>query len=102
MAGFGTTTEELDTLAKRIIEVDEQAQAKLRSVRDAAETVGASWKGTASVAFQNLINRFDEDSRKVQEALREIAAQIASSSEVYARNEAEQESAVSQVANRLG
>ena len=102
MSGFGTDSATLDALAKRIMDVDEQAQAKLRAVRSAAETVQASWKGSAATAFQNLIARFDEDGRKVSEALREISAQIASSAEVYQRNEDEQESAVSNVSSRLG
>jgi WXG100 family type VII secretion target len=102
MAGFNTTTEELDTLAKRIIEADETAQAKIRQVRDAAETVASSWKGSAFTAFQNLISRFDADAAKVQEALRAIAEQISDTSKVYAQNEAAQEAEISNVTARLG
>ena len=102
MSSMNVTSEELDALAKRIIETDETAQGYLRQVRSAAETVGASWTGQAATAFQNLINRFDDDSRKVQEALRAIAEQIASSADVYARQEEENKSAVSDVVNRLG
>ncbi len=102
MAGFGTTTQELDTLAKRIIEADEAAQAKIRQVRDAAETVSSAWKGSASTAFQNLIARFDDDARKVQEALRAIAEQISDTSKVYAQNEQAQQEEMSNVTARLG
>ena len=52
---------------------------------------------SAATAFQNLIDRFDDDARKVQEALRAIAEQIASSADVYARQEEENKSAVSDV-----
>ncbi|KOV80614.1 WXG100 family type VII secretion target [Nocardia sp. NRRL S-836] len=102
MSGFGTTTTELDALAKRIIEADETAQAKIRQVRDAAETVAGSWKGSAHTAFQSLIARFDDDARKVQEALRAIAEQISDTSKVYAQNEQAQEQEISNVTARLG
>ncbi len=102
MSAMEATPAELDALAKRIMEVNETTQGHLRQVRGAAETVASSWKGNAATAFQNLINRFDDDGRKVQEALRAIAEQIASSSEVYARQEEENKSAVSDVMNRLG
>ncbi|PWK90015.1 WXG100 family type VII secretion target [Lentzea atacamensis] len=102
MSGFGVSSEELDALAKRILEVDEQAQAKLRQVRNAADTVRASWKGTASTAFQNLIDRFDADAAKVQEALREIASQISESSKTYLQNEQAQEESIGTIGNRLG
>lgn len=102
MSQFGVDPRVLDDLAKQIIAADENAQARIRAVRDAAETVGASWKGNAQVAFQNLIRRFDEDALKVQEALRAIAEQISDTSKVYLSNEQAQEEQMSSVAKRLG
>ena len=101
MSGFGVSSDELDALAKRILEVDEQAQAKLRQVRDAADTVRASWKGSASEAFQRLIERFDADAAKVQEALREIASQISESSKTYLQNEQAQQESLGSLSSRL-
>ncbi len=101
MAGFKATTEDLDALAKHIGEISDQIQGQARTVRGAAEEVASGWKGTAYTAFQNLMHRMDEDVNKLNEALREIQSQIASTAEVYARNEQDQEQSVSSIANRL-
>ncbi|GAB2852857.1 WXG100 family type VII secretion target [Lentzea nigeriaca] len=102
MTGTSVTTDDLDRLAKHILEIDEQTQGTLRSVRSAADTVRGSWDGTAAQAFTQLIERFDDDTRRVQEALRSIAEQISESAKTYIQNEEAQTSAVSDIAGRLG
>jgi WXG100 family type VII secretion target len=101
MSAFKATTEDLDALGKHITEIDSQAQGILRQVRSAAETVGSTWTGQASAAFQQLMSRFDEDGRKVSQALQAIAEQITDTSKIYAQNEEEQRSAVGGITDRL-
>lgn len=101
MSGFTTTTAELDALAKHIGDISDQIQGQARTVKGAAEGVAAGWSGNAATAFQNLMVRMDEDVRKLDQALQAIQEQIASTSQVYARNEEEQESSVSNIASRL-
>jgi len=101
MSGYTLTPEDLDALAKHIANVNDQTQGTLRGVRSACDGVRSSWQGMAADAFQKLMERFDEDARKVQEALLSIAEQIASSSDVYKQQEAESEQSVSTIANRL-
>ncbi|NKE61929.1 WXG100 family type VII secretion target [Lentzea sp. PSKA42] len=101
MGTFSLTPEDLDALAKHIANVNDSTQGTLRQVRSSVEGVQSSWQGTAATAFQNLMTRFDEDARKVQEALMSICEQISSSSEVYKQQEAESEQSVSTIANRL-
>jgi WXG100 family type VII secretion target len=96
------TAAELDALAKRIISVDEETQGTLRQVSSSVDTVRASWTGDAATAFSNLMDRFQEDARKLQEALRTIAESIASSADVYARQEEDNSSSISNIATRLG
>jgi WXG100 family type VII secretion target len=102
MSGTQVTTEDLDRLAKHILAIDEQTQGTLRSVRSAADTVRGSWEGAAANAFTKLMERYDDDCRKVQEALRSIAEQISDSATTYMQNEEAQTSAVSDIAGRLG
>ena len=102
MSGFGVTTERLDKLAENIIRANEDAQSRINMVRDEAERVSASWKGNASVAFQNLINRFNDDAGKVQKALMDIATQISANTKVYLEQEQAEEERMSAVAQRLG
>lgn len=47
------------------------------------------------------MSRFHDDAAKVQEALMAIAEQISSSADVYARNEEEQQSSMSNITSRL-
>ena len=102
MAGqFTVTTADLDALAKYIGETSDQIQGQARTVRGAAEQVASGWAGDAFVAFSNLMTRMDEDVRKLDEALRSIQEQIASTADVYMRNEQEQSEAVSKISSRL-
>ncbi|MDX3657128.1 WXG100 family type VII secretion target [Streptomyces sp. ID05-26A] len=95
------TAAELDALAKRIIQVDESTQGTLRQVAAAVDQVGASWKGDSAVAFKTLMDRYNEDARKVSQALNTIAESIASSADVYARQEEDNKSSISGIGARL-
>ncbi|MGI5504468.1 WXG100 family type VII secretion target [Lentzea sp. CA-135723] len=95
------TAAELDALAKRIMDVDGQTQGTLRQVQNAVDTVSSSWKGDANVAFMNLMERFQADAKKLQEALRTISESIASSADVYARQEEDNKSSIGNLAGRL-
>jgi WXG100 family type VII secretion target len=101
MGGFRATTADLDALAKHIGDISDQIQGQARTVQGAAEGVAAQWGGDAATAFQNLMQRMNEDVRKLDEALRTIQSQIASTADVYAQNEEEQRNVVSNIANRL-
>jgi WXG100 family type VII secretion target len=101
MGGFKATTADLDALAKHIGDISDQIQGQARTVQSAAEGVAASWEGDAATAFQRLMTRMNEDVRKLDEALRDIQSQIASTADVYERNEQEQSTAVNSIASRL-
>ncbi|MEV6714307.1 WXG100 family type VII secretion target [Lentzea sp. NPDC051208] len=96
------TAAELDALAKRIISVDESTQGTLRQVSGAVDQVGATWKGESATAFKTLMDRFNEDARKLSQALNTIAESIASSADVYARQEEDNKSSISGITARLG
>ncbi|MFI6098981.1 WXG100 family type VII secretion target [Lentzea sp. NPDC051213] len=101
MSQFTVTTADLDALAKFIGDTSDQIQGQARTVRDAASGVASGWAGSAANAFQQLMERMDDDVRKLDEALRSIQEQIASSADVYARNEQEQEESVQSISHRL-
>ncbi|MFS8101548.1 WXG100 family type VII secretion target [Lentzea alba] len=101
MGAFSLSTDDLDALAKHILDIDHQTQGTLRRVRGAAETVQANWQGQAGTAFQNLMMRLDEDAAKVQEALRSIAEQISESSKTYSAEEEAQNQNIGSLSNRL-
>jgi WXG100 family type VII secretion target len=101
MSSFTATPEELDALAKHIGDISDQIQAEARTVQGAADGVASGWSGNAAAAFQSLMARMNEDVTKLDRALQAIQEQIASTADVYARNEAEQEQSVSGIAGRL-
>jgi WXG100 family type VII secretion target len=98
---FVVTTADLDALAKHIGDISDQIQGEARTVQGAAEQVANSWGGDAYTAFRNLMERMNTDVNKLNEALREIQSQIASTADVYARNEEEQASSVQNISSRL-
>ena len=102
MAGYTATAEELAGLAKQILDVDSQTQGTLRSVANTVETVRGTWSGSAATAFSALMERFNADAAKLQEALRGIAEQMDASSTTYAQQEEEATQLSSTITNRLG
>ncbi|MDX8032349.1 WXG100 family type VII secretion target [Lentzea sp. BCCO 10_0856] len=101
MAGYNASAEELAALAKNILNVDNDTQATLRGVRNTVEGLQGQWVGAAAQAFTQLMTRFDEDTRTLQEALRSIAEQVDSSSVTYARQEEEAAQLSQSISNRL-
>ena len=101
MSGFTATPAELDALAKHIGDISDQIQAEARTVQGAADGVASGWSGNAATAFQSLMARMNEDVTKLDRALQAIQQQIASTADVYARNEEEQEQSVTGIAGRL-
>ena len=102
MAGYQASAEELAGLAKNIIAVDEQTQGTLRNVRSTVDGLAGVWTGAAATAFTQLMARFDDDAKKLQEALRGIAEQVDASSVTYIRQEEEATNLSSTISNRLG
>ena len=100
--GFTVTPEELDQLVTDIHNVDDSVQSQLSAVRNTVDTVASGWQGAAFTAFQTLINRFDEDARKLQEALRTIADGISGTSSTQKQTEEEQSGAMNTILGRLG
>ncbi|MCG8921146.1 WXG100 family type VII secretion target [Lentzea sp. CC55] len=101
MSGYTATSEELTALAKHIISVDNDTQGTLRNVRNTVSGLQGIWVGAAANAFNQLMERFDTDAMKLQEALRAIAEQMDSSAVAYAQQEEEATQLSSSIANRL-
>jgi ESAT-6 family protein len=100
--GYGLSPEELSKAAKDVHDVNEQTQAALRSLRSQLEPLASAWQGVAATAFQNLMTRFDEDARKIQEALGQIGTSLDASFTTYQQQEEEQQQSMSGITNRLG
>lgn len=101
-SGFAASPEELDTLVSDIRNVNDTTQSILNSVRSTVDTVGASWKGQAQQAFATLMERYNTDAQKLQEALLTIADGISGTSTTMKQTEDEQGGSMNSIMNRLG
>jgi len=102
MSGYTATAEELSALAKHIVDVDNDTQGTLRNVRSTVDGLRSAWRGGAAEAFNRLMDRFDEDARRLQEALRGIAEQMDATSVTYVKQEEEATQLSSGIEGRLG
>lgn len=100
--GYGTTTEEMQRAAQRVLSVNDQVQANLSALRNQLAPLAGAWQGQAATAFQGLIARWDTDARVLNDALRGIGEAIQGSGHSYAQAEAQQAQTLTAVRGALG
>lgn len=96
---FGTTTETMDAAARHVADVNSEVQSELSSLKNRLGAVQGAWVGQAKTAFDNLMVRWDDDARKLNEALNTIGENIRTNSVNYS---ASQEDHVSAIQNAGG
>ena len=100
--GFGTTTEEMTRAAQHVDAVNESVRAELAGLRAKIEpVVRAQWTGQASLVFANLMQRWDADAQKLNEALQSIGAQLQTTGRTYEEQEQQQAQSMSGIASAL-
>ncbi|MBW4716007.1 WXG100 family type VII secretion target [Saccharothrix obliqua] len=102
MAGYATGVPALQNAAKDIMDTNGNVQGILNNLRNTIDGLAPAWKGSAADAFTNLMNRFNDDAAKLQEALVGIAEQITGTVQTYVQQEEEQSSEMSTILGRLG
>ncbi|WP_018682789.1 WXG100 family type VII secretion target [Actinokineospora enzanensis] len=102
MSGYGITPEEMAKAAVDVDNVNEESRNALSTLRGNLAPLHDNWRGQASAAFATLMNRFDEDARKLHDALQGISEQLKASNQAYVRQEEEASSSLSNITNVLG
>jgi WXG100 family type VII secretion target len=102
MTGFGTQTDTMLQASRHVSDVNESIGAQLRALGNQLAPLQGAWKGNASVAFQNLMVRYNENAEKLRTALQGISEQIAGASTTYATEDEAQQQAMSQITSALG
>ena len=64
-------------------------------------TIGSSWQGEASVQFQSLMDQWDENVRKVNQALQDLADNLRATDSSMEANESETENSFAQLLGGL-
>jgi WXG100 family type VII secretion target len=99
--GYGTTPEEMQRAAARVMSVNDQVQANLASLRNQMAPLAGAWQGQAATAFQGLMARWDTDARSLNEALRGIGEAIRGTGQNYAQAEEQHSQSLSAIQNAL-
>lgn len=100
--GFGTTTEEMTRAAQHVEAVNESVRAELAGLRGKLEPLRGTWTGQASLQFAQLMQRWDADAQKLNEALRSIGDAVRGTGQNYEQQEQQQAQNISGIASALG
>ncbi|OXM66973.1 WXG100 family type VII secretion target [Amycolatopsis vastitatis] len=104
-SGFTGTVEQFTSSEQKVTEVRAQMDMNLSTLRDRIEATRAGWQGAAAKAFDNVMNRFDEDARGINQSLQKIAELLKEAGSKYEKSEQEQQEimrAVNAGFDRLG
>lgn len=94
---FRTEADVMIATAGNVDNVNSNVQGELGRLRGIVDTLRGSWAGTAQVSFDNLMQRYDTSSNRLQEALAAISDNLRSNSSNFAHTEASTEQAFNQV-----
>ncbi|SEF31452.1 WXG100 family type VII secretion target [Amycolatopsis pretoriensis] len=90
-AGFQGTVQQFSEAEGRVTEVRAQMDTNLVTLRDRIEATRAGWQGVAQKAFDNVMTRFDDDARQMNQALQRIAELLREAGSKYERSEQQQQ-----------
>ncbi len=100
--GYGTSTEQMQQAARHVNDVNDRVQGQLSSLMSGLAPLEGAWQGPAATAFQTLIQRWNEDARRLNQALQGIGEAIQGSARTYGQQEEEQAAAMNRITEALG
>jgi len=92
----------LDRGARMVSDARSELDQQLASLRGRLSGIGASWIGSGSTAFQGVMTRWDEDTRRIIAALNEFEANLRSSETTYNASDDTQAASFASLSGRLG
>lgn len=92
--GFTGTPEDFQKAFGDVSEIKGQMDSNIQKLRSNIEATRAGWDGEAGRAFQNVMDKFDEKSRNLNQRLQDIADLLEQSGHKYQAAEEEQQSTV--------
>jgi WXG100 family type VII secretion target len=99
---YGTQLDTMATASRHVADVNQAVQGELASLMGRLEPLAGAWKGSAAVSFQSLQARWNENARKLNDALADISAAIATSGRTYQTADETQQSSFSNISSVLG
>jgi len=101
-AGYAGTVSDFTNAHQKVTSVREDVDGTLKAVRDEVAGLQGAWKGQAATAFTTLMQRFDGDAVKLNQALQAIADQLAAAGSTYAQQEQSKHESFGNISNQLG
>ena len=81
----------LHTAANDVRSTRSEVDGELKKLWNVVDDLAIAWQGSASTGFQQLMNRWSEDTNKLQEALTNIADLLDKSGTTHQVNDEEQQ-----------
>jgi WXG100 family type VII secretion target len=98
VTGFGTETEVMTSVAGRLESINATLQSQLRTLQSQLAPLAGQWQGQGASSFQATMARWDQDSARMNAALRAISERVREGAGRYAVNEQD----AAQMLNLLG
>ncbi|MEV7555142.1 WXG100 family type VII secretion target [Amycolatopsis sp. NPDC089917] len=100
--GFQGSVEQFTQSEKRVTEVRVSMDQNLSKLRDNIEATRAGWTGDAALAFNNVMKRFDEAGRGLNQALQNIGELLEQAGSKYNASEQQQQELINSVNKGFG
>ncbi|HEY8372866.1 MAG TPA: WXG100 family type VII secretion target [Pseudonocardiaceae bacterium] len=101
MSGYTTDSATMQQAANDVANINGEIQGQLQTLLNQIAPLESAWKGEASKAFHQLIERWQNDARKLNDALMAISEQLGGASQTYLQQEEEQAAAMNSIAAGL-
>jgi WXG100 family type VII secretion target len=99
MAMFQAGAPQLMQAGQEMVDTKEQLMNQGQQLASAVEAV--NWKGTAQVAFNNLMSKFAQDLTQMNESLNNIADQVTASAKAYEAQNAQAQQDITGIMSAL-
>jgi WXG100 family type VII secretion target len=96
---FQAGAPELMRAGQEMVDTKQQLMNQGQQLASAVEAV--NWKGTAQVAFNNLMTKFAQDLQQMNESLNNIADQVTASAKAYEAQNAQAQQDITGIMSAL-
>lgn len=99
--GYTGTIEDFNNAQQKVLSVRADVDAILKSVMDQVAGLEGQWAGSAAMAFNNMMQRFQMDQKALNDALEAISEQLGAAGATYATQEETKQSAFGNLSAQL-
>lgn len=101
MGQYRTSQEAMQQGATKVDDAATQIQGLISSLRGEVETMRGGWGGQAAVAFSGVHEAFEQQSNKINNALRQMHEALVATHKTYGTQESTQTETLSGLAGQI-